>query len=280
MHVRFGVVTRGRVRRALMLACSLSAVWWMPRGVQAQPLSDSDFLWIEPAVTLVSVDSVVKPFYVSIMIDNSTVLGAAAIPLTYAGAANLRADSSFTSPPDIRAVTYGPAGRNAAWTIKTSYITAASKNILLGFISFSSFPRVSDTLAYVHFLAPPSPGGNVILDSTIANNQHLAITDVVAVEFIPVWTPGLITVLAGGLPGDMNCNFETTIGDIVYLVNFLFKGGPEPCSLTMADANCDDLINLGDAIWLVNYLFRGGPPPQPPCGWGQAPVVDRGHTAR
>lgn len=259
-------VSRLRVHRASVLTCSLLAVLWGSHPVRAQlPVSDSDFFRVEPAFKQVLVDSTWEPFHMAIMIDNSTILGALAIPLTYDGGADLRVDSSRITAPDIRGVTYGPAGRNAAWTIKTSLINATSNNILLGFISFSSFASSSDTLCYVHFLAAPAPAGNVILDSTTAQFQHLGITSVLAEEYTPQWTPGVIRVSGMELAGDLNCDFEVTIGDIIYLVNYAIKSGPEPCNLALADANCNGVITMSDAIWLVNYLFRGGPPPEPPC---------------
>jgi len=30
--------------------------------------------------------------------------------------------------------------------------------------------------------------------------------------------------------GDANCDSKVTVSDVVYLINYLFKGGPEPCS--------------------------------------------------
>ena len=29
--------------------------------------------------------------------------------------------------------------------------------------------------------------------------------------------------------GDVDCNMTVNIGDIVYLINYIFKGGPVPC---------------------------------------------------
>jgi hypothetical protein len=30
--------------------------------------------------------------------------------------------------------------------------------------------------------------------------------------------------------GDVNCNLATTSADVIYLVNFIFKGDDPPCS--------------------------------------------------
>jgi hypothetical protein len=65
------------------------------------------------------------------------------------------------------------------------------------------------------------------------------------------------------LPGDANGDGVVNIGDAVYLVNFIFKGGPPPApyALCSGDANCDCQVNIADAVYLINFIFKGGPPP-------------------
>src|SRR3990170_96488 len=63
--------------------------------------------------------------------------------------------------------------------------------------------------------------------------------------------------------GDANGDLKLTVADVVYLISFLFKGGPPPNPLIAGDANCDGKITVADAVYLVNYLFKGGP--LPPC---------------
>jgi len=60
-------------------------------------------------------------------------------------------------------------------------------------------------------------------------------------------------------PGDANNDGAKNIGDAVYIVNYIFKGGPAPNPLELGDFNCDGAINIGDAIRQVNYLFKFGP---------------------
>jgi hypothetical protein len=59
-------------------------------------------------------------------------------------------------------------------------------------------------------------------------------------------------------PGDANVDGKVTVSDVVYLVNYLFKGGPEPW-LLFSDANGDAKVTVSDVVYLVNYLFKGGP---------------------
>jgi len=67
------------------------------------------------------------------------------------------------------------------------------------------------------------------------------------------------------VPGDVNSDGIVNSSDIVYLIDYLFKNGPEPSDLSAADVNFDCLINAADIVYLIDYLFRGGPRPQYGC---------------
>jgi outer membrane protein assembly factor BamB len=61
--------------------------------------------------------------------------------------------------------------------------------------------------------------------------------------------------------GDANADGVIDVGDILYLINFLFRSGPLPEPEEAGDANCDGRVSISDVIYLVNYLFRDGNPP-------------------
>ncbi|MFQ6032555.1 MAG: dockerin type I domain-containing protein, partial [Candidatus Zixiibacteriota bacterium] len=52
-----------------------------------------------------------------------------------------------------------------------------------------------------------------------------------------------------------------TVGDIVFMINYLFMDGTLPCPYHSADTNCDGVVNIADIICLLNYLFPQGPLP-------------------
>jgi len=56
------------------------------------------------------------------------------------------------------------------------------------------------------------------------------------------------------------------VNDIVWLVDYLFKGGPAPTCLDEGDCAdpSDGNILVNDIVWLVDYLFKGGAT-HPPC---------------
>jgi hypothetical protein len=52
-------------------------------------------------------------------------------------------------------------------------------------------------------------------------------------------------------------------GDVVYLINFVLKGGPAPDPMCMGDCNVphDDLVDIEDVMYLLQFLYQGGLPP-------------------
>jgi len=61
--------------------------------------------------------------------------------------------------------------------------------------------------------------------------------------------------------GDADCNGAWSIGDAVYIINYIFGGGPAPCQTCNGDADGNGGISIGDAVYLINYIFGGGPAP-------------------
>ena len=78
------------------------------------------------------------------------------------------------------------------------------------------------------------------------------------------YTSAVSILLNQGRPylcGDANRDEKIGIGDAVFEINYIFKGGPAPVPAEAGDANCDHAVNVGDAVYTINYIFKGGPPP-------------------
>ena len=60
--------------------------------------------------------------------------------------------------------------------------------------------------------------------------------------------------------GDDNADGKTTVSDVVYEINYLFKGGPAPLPPEVGDVNGDLKKTVADVVYLINYLFKYGPP--------------------
>ncbi len=136
--------------------------------------------------------------------------------------------------------------------------------------SEGSFFRLDDPTGS---LTNPGVAGGLFLDTSADSThsyQYLLIAEDAQMQLSP--HSAILTVSyeasccvyrgdvdhSGALPLD--------IGDLVYLVDFMFTGGNEPQCLDEADINGDGLptIDIADLVFLVDYMFQSGPPP-PPC---------------
>ncbi len=66
------------------------------------------------------------------------------------------------------------------------------------------------------------------------------------------------------LCGDVDASGSVTISDVVYLINFIFGGGPNP-DPNAADVDCTNTITISDVVYLIAYVFGGGPSPCASC---------------
>ncbi len=65
--------------------------------------------------------------------------------------------------------------------------------------------------------------------------------------------------------GDVNWDGAIDLSDVVFLINYLFKGGDAPEAQRLGDPTADCEIDLADAVFLLNYLYKGGPEPEAGC---------------
>ena len=122
-------------------------------------------------------------------------------------------------------------------------------------------------------LGPPS---GTFVDSGNGTGVHSFLPDsalidsVFPVRFIVTDIPaGLTDTLTTSywvrnfLRGDLDGTFNYTMNDVVFLVNYIFRNGPEPDPLQAGDVDASGAINTADLSYLVNFIYRGGPaPPQ------------------
>jgi hypothetical protein len=65
--------------------------------------------------------------------------------------------------------------------------------------------------------------------------------------------------------GDANGDGSIDVSDAVFLISYIFSGGPAPDPLAAGDANCDGEVDISDAVFLISYIFSGGLAPCPGC---------------
>ena len=68
------------------------------------------------------------------------------------------------------------------------------------------------------------------------------------------------------IPGDIDLSFtEVDVADLVYLVDYMFTGGPAPPVMNIADVDASCQLDIGDLVYLVDFMFTGGAAPVIGC---------------
>ena len=134
------------------------------------------------------------------------------------------------------------------------------------FVDFGNIqPTASDTAVFSFGIAPGSDslGGELELQITTQSGKvwkkKVLLYVVPRLVTLATQTNGSccdISEFELYTPGDANADEKITLIDIVYLVNYVFKGGPEPLPFFLSgDMNEDATVNLTDIVLLVNYVF-------------------------
>lgn len=69
--------------------------------------------------------------------------------------------------------------------------------------------------------------------------------------------------------GDANNDGTIDIDDAVYLLEYIFQGGPPPAPYLVAsgDTNGSCQVDIDDVVYTIAYIFSGGPPTCPRTIW-------------
>ncbi len=113
----------------------------------------------------------------------------------------------------------------------------------------------NDTLKFVVILAAENSGPLTDLKETVDK----------AIAFVNDHGLGSIVPRNCCLHGDADNSGILNISDVVYLINYIFVGGPAPVSECKGDNNCDCVISISDAVYSIIYIFGGGQPPPQCC---------------
>ena len=139
--------------------------------------------------------------------------------------------------------------------------------LLLFDIIWSGIPKVTidgyAEIATLQFEAVANGATYLYFDTAIVKNPQ----DSIVVESV---ANGLVYVcpLPPGFTfaGDLDGSNGIDIADLVYLVDYMFTGGPPPpISILSADLDCNLGVDIADLVYLVDYMFTGGPEPCDHC---------------
>lgn len=84
-----------------------------------------------------------------------------------------------------------------------------------------------------------------------------AAIDAISIEIFTCWKPYSC--------GDVDESEAVDIDDVVFLVNFIFAGGPSPEPLEAGDADCSGDVDIDDVVFIIAYIFSGGLEPCAHC---------------
>ncbi len=213
------------------------------------------------ADSLISLDSegqLATQIEVVIRGRNSIPLRTIEIPIDYSG--NL----------DLDYISYSTAG------CRTDYFQSVSQYYYSSGLKRTAFKLTATTDGTSNDL-PPGEGDLLKITFTINGSNSISDTTVIDMSGFSTYAPRYLGTLMSYTPiftaSTVSVCFPTgdfdiftpgvTVGDLTYLVEYLFQGGIAPIPLALADVNCSGAVDVNDVTYLVQYLFQGG---TPPCG--------------
>lgn len=132
-------------------------------------------------------------------------------------------------------------------------------------------------MAYVYQFTKPTWTGEFILrasdcetntwwESPVALNGDIAIIGV-SMDHTFTGSAYIFRIPNNFAIGDVNYDGVIDLGDVVYLISYLYKGGPPPIPMIcVGDCNHDGNVDVSDVVYLINYLYKGGLPLSGYCG--------------
>ena len=236
-----------------------------PNGTATEVLKNlvmvtADTLRFEPISTQPNTE-VVIPVY----LDNKYLVSSIMLPFKIR-----RPDGSIPSYPSyIRFDSASTVGlRTENWDqVKAIYFDPYGQRFTYSLLPNTTTPGSNylqpDTGAILnlYFHIGTSPGNEtLIIEDTVLSGREMKLGSIYS-DYVPVMVPGQLTVAICDR-GDADFSGSINILDVTYIINYLYKGGPEP-DLYCADANATGMINILDVTYIINYLYKGGPPPPP-----------------
>lgn len=264
-----------------------SATWTVPSEItrirlsqHSDDVSDFDYVKVSDFTStetlrigqskdcLTSIDAT---YAIPIYLDNHDTVKAFDIPLDY----NWGID-----PVGISFVGTRLEGKNGTFI---NQLNANGDSIRIGYIASTGDPV--DALAPFDAFTQGVPIARIIMPGCLRQYFPAPDTATIPLEVNPVsveltdkfgarYVPEILfdsSWVRSYVLGDANDDSICTISDAVYLINYIFSGGPAPLCLLAADADCGSTITISDAVWLINYIFGGGPHPGSNCLCGPLP---------
>lgn len=141
---------------------------------------------------------------------------------------------------------YNPMGKQVSFRFQSS----------TGGTITPPLPPGSGPIINLHFDA--SGMGEATIDTTTFGGNVLDLDSPIA-EYTPKVVTGQVQI---GQCADIDGNGTVAdISDLVYLVNYMFGGGPPPAMMSAANIDGEGGLTIADLVYLATYMFQGGPAP-------------------
>ncbi len=174
-------------------------------------------------------------------------------------------DSTFTMEcsPDLNHTS--PGGPPAYYNIDVGSVSGYSLNVNLQLGGVVPPAAILASFA-PNDLAPPYTSDVAVLaDISVAPGTYILTFQGTGDDGQTNECQVILVVLPEGVCGDVTADRIIDLGDVVYVLGYLYKGGPPPEPACLGDVNCDGIVDLGDVVYLITYLYKGGPLPCPEC---------------
>jgi hypothetical protein len=145
------------------------------------------------------------------------------------------------------------------YNITGTVVTSDGCPIMSGFVVTAPFSGDSDTTAADGaFMLSSQPAGRYnISASQVGYETKSSVYEVFGARNLAI-----VLDPAPYVNGDVDHSGYVDISDAVYLISFIFNGGPAPAPWSAAlHINSDAIVDISDVVYLIAYIFTGGPPP-------------------
>jgi hypothetical protein len=143
-----------------------------------------------------------------------------------------------------------PSEPPAFYSITTEAVYNGSIEVCVQYNESYLQPGVEPFLRFMHFEASDW------VDITSSLNVEQNIICGVTTSF-----SDFAVVRPVSLCGDVDASGGIDIDDVVYLIAYIFVGGPGPNPYESGDADCSVGVDIDDVVYLITYIFSGGNAP-------------------
>lgn len=162
----------------------------------------------------------------------------------------------------LDSIVIGPDLTGESTQLVADFIDSVSNKAAIGYANIGSYYGIGPgdiLIATLYFKLQDNPGPQFIhLDTTHVDPSNRYIFT--RWEGMSFTTDAFLPVFLEYICGDANNDGVPNISDAVWMLNFVFLGGPPPIPLNSAEVNCDGVANVSDVVWLLNYIFFPGAP--------------------